>query len=232
MSVKELAEWSGNKSLAKNKKRWCQKHLVKYADYEDKYGGVIIIKIHQPVFFSSAYTEIKDKYYNYYGHDNIKVDTAKNCYRKLRPNMINQNIQEQTGAAYVGRARREDYGTACRDKRIGSKGFCHFVFGKLVDDDFEFFTEEEEKLKQQIFAEMYQKTSYDCEQQRQALTWALKHQEITQEEYIENMLQLIEEDTNWVDFQNKLEEKLNCRVGFRIMIEQCAFEMINEEYIF
>lgn len=227
MTTKELAEWSGASitSLEKNKKRWCEKNLSKYADYELKRGGVLIKKIYNStVFIGSGFKEVSEKYETYYGHDDTKVDTLKNCWNKLEPHM-NNKLTNSTGIAYVGKARVEDYGVARKKtKRSGKKGYCHYVFGKIIDDEFYPFTAEEEEIKRKIWNKYFNNLKIEVIEEQQALNWALKHKEITVTEYAEQMSMLLDKETNWIDFQNELEETIQARTDFRIQIEKCAYE--------
>lgn len=226
MTTAEIAEWAGitPTNLEKNKKRWCDKNLGKYADYELKRGGVLIKEIYEPIFLGSGYKEVQNKYEDYFGHDNIKADTAKNCWNKLGPHM-NNKIADTTGINYVGKARRQDYGTARKTSlRSGSKGRCHFVFGKIIDGEFYFFTEEEQQIKKELSKKYFSDLKTDAIEDQQALNWALKHKEISVEEYAIQMQEILDREVNWIDFQMEFEKQINAKTDFRIELEPCAWD--------
>lgn len=229
ISTEELASWANlsASSLEKNKKRWCEKNLNKYATFELKRGGVIINKIFEPMYIGSGYKEVQTKYDKYYGHDTIKADTAKNCWNKLEPHM-NNKIKETTGINYVGKARVEDYGTARKTKkRYGNKGLCRFVFGKIIDGEFYPFSEEEEKIKKELSKTYFSDMKFEIIEEQQALNWALKHKEITVEEYAVQMQELLDKETNWIDFQQAFEKIIQNKTDFRVLIEKCAWNQNN-----
>ena len=92
MTTKELADWSGRSEayLVKNKKSWCDKNLVIYADYELTRGGINIISIKNPIFLSSGYQEVKEKYRKYWGYGDLNIDTNTQCWKKLSADMVNE----------------------------------------------------------------------------------------------------------------------------------------------
>lgn len=231
ITTEDLAEWSGLSvsNLMKHKKQWCEKNLSKYAEYELKRGGVVIIKIIEPIFQGSGFKEVCSKYEDYYGHDGIKADTARNCWSKLSPNM-NNKLTSSTGIGYVSKARVQDYGTARKSKqRNGTKGFCHFVFGKIVNGEYYPFTDEEEKLKKELWRQYFHDINEEVIEGQQALNWAWKHKEITAEEYAVQMAELLDKEVNWIDFQIALEDKLEAKVDFRVALERCAWYDKQEE---
>lgn len=226
MTNEELAAWSGKSlnTITKNKRRWCENNLKPYAEYETARGGVKILEIINPYFLSSARQEVKQKYLEYYGHydeeaqEHIYADTAKNCWKKLKPHMTNLSIADSTGVAYAGTSRREDFGSVKGNNKgkPGRKGECHFVFGKVINNEFYHFTEEEENIKKQLFKKYFHDLKIEQAEKQQALTWGLKHKELTVEEYAQAMSELLDNDINWVDFQIALDKALGCHTDFRV----------------
>lgn len=233
ISTDDLATWAGRKAtgLAKNKKRWCENVLSYYAEYKLVRGGVEITKVLNPYFTSSGRQEVQQNYLKYYGHDNIKADTAKNCWSKMKP-YIKAEITDSSGIQYAGAARRKDFGTVRGSRRMGEKGSCKFVFGKIINEEFYYFTEEEEAIKKDLFKKYFQDIKAEYIEEQQALNWALKHKEITVEEYAESMQALLDKDVNWVDFQIALNDALGCITDFRVLIEEHAWSPLSEEFDF
>lgn len=230
MTVEQLAEWAGRKpsSLSNNKKRWCENNLQYYAKYELVRGGVKILEVINPYFTTSGRQEVRQKYLSYYGHDGIKADTARNCWEKMKPH-IKADIADNSGISYTGEARREDFGTVKGNKRKGKKGSSRFVFGKIVNGEFYYFTEEEEAIKKELCKKYFHDVKVEYIEEQQALNWALKHKEITVEEYAESMQALLDKDVNWIDFQIALDDALGCETGFRVLIEEHAWSPLSEE---
>lgn len=225
VTTEELACWAGKKlSYIKNKKKaWCESNLGQYAKYELVRGGVKILEIYNPYFYSSGQIEVEQKYYDYYGHDGIKADTCKNCWEKMKPDMTTE-LKDSTGASYVGQARRKDFGSAVKKfKRDGEKGHSRFIFGKIIKGEFYPFTQEEEEIKAQLYKVYYKDLKAEYVEEQKALTWALKVKEITPEEYAEAMAELVDKDVNWMDFQIALENRLHCKVDFRVLLEPAAW---------
>lgn len=237
MTVKELAEWA-NRSvsyISKNKKSWCEKNLGKYAKYELIHGGVKILEIIEPCFQSSARKKVKEVYFDHFGHYDaendtfIHADTSRHCYEKIVKAEGDLGIKTETGVAYVGEARREDFGTAIKkNKREGKKGSCCFVFGKIVDDDFYFFTPEEEKIKKELAKKYFHDLKEELIEEQQKLNWGFKHREIDAEEYAEAMNQLLDSEVNWIDYQIELERVLGVKTDFRILVTERAWEVSTE----
>lgn len=234
MTTAELAEWAGISvsGLEKHKKSWCEKNLHKYAEYELKRGGVVIKNIYEPIYLGSGFKEVQNKYEEYYGHDDVKADTARNCWNKLEPHM-NNKIADTTGVSYVGKARIQDYGTARKNKkRAGIKGDCHFVFGKIVKGEFYPFTDEEIAIKKDLSKKYFNNLKMEAIEDQQALNWALKHKEITVEEYAIQMQEILDKDVNWIDFQLALEKAIGAKTDFRIQLERCAWDNSNKNFEF
>lgn len=233
MTTKELADWSGRSEayLVKNKKSWCDKNLVIYADYELTRGGVNIISIKNPVFLSSGYQEVKEKYRKYWGYEGLNADTSVQCWIKLSADMINE-VQFETGRDYVGRCRREEYGVARRrNKREGTMGSCHYIFCKSIDNRPCLFTEEEIKIKNEL-SQKYLKTNEEDEIERQALTRDYKRGELTDEEYAIAIAELISADRGWVVFQSELNKALGCETDFFIEVIDDAIKQQDGEFDF
>ena len=220
MTTQELADWAGKsvKYLSDHKKKWCQANLDKYAVYELTHGGVIIKEIKTPVFITSGLQEVRERYRQYWGYNNLPIDTNTKCWRKLSLDMVNK-VTYETGRRYVGQCRREDYGVARKtNKYTGSKGECHYIFCKSIDEQPVLFTEEELKIK----AELWKKHMTNIDEadaiERQALTKSYQKGEIDANEYAEAMAYINTHDRNWITFQIELEEALGCQTDFYIEI--------------
>lgn len=225
MTTQELAEWCGRSEsyIKKNKKAWCKNNLTIYADYELYRGGVIITNIISPIFMSSGFQEVKDKYRKYWGYGDLAIDTNTSCWVKMSADMVNE-IKYDTGRKYVGQCRREDYGVARKkNKYDGQKGYCHYIFCKSIDGEPALFTEEELEIKAKL-SNLYLKSNEEDEAEKQALTAEYKRGEITEIEYAEAISNLIASDKGWLKFQEELEKAIGCETDFFIEVVDDAIK--------
>lgn len=216
MSDAEVAEWCGKTvtSFKRNRKRWCESTLSRYATFEVVNKGINIISIKDPIFLPSGRKEVAEKWRGCWGYDNSALDTNSACWTKLKPQMINQ-ISDNTGKNYISSFKCEEYGVAYkRRKRDGTKGYCHFVFCKLVDGIPQHFTEEELKIKRDL-ENKHLTNSKQQQYEMQSLLAALRLGELTKEEYQEAITEIIETDTGWNAFQQALEEAIGYPTDFR-----------------
>lgn len=225
MTDEEMAVWCG-KSLAsykKNRKRWAETKLINYATYELQRGGINILSIKDPIYSASGRKEIADKWEPYWGYGDFKVDTNKDCWFKLKPQLTN-TVSDSTGQKYISEVKCESYGVAYKKrKREGSKGYCHYVFCKLVDGKPQPFTEKDLVIK----AELEKKYLKDQTQQTyelQALLADFKRGELSKEDYQEAVTDLLETDYGWDAFQTELNKALGCETDFRVKLVDRAWE--------
>lgn len=222
MTTDELAEWADRSSryLQDHKKKWCEKNLQKYADYDLVRGGVCITKIYNPIFQSSGLQEVRQKYLTYWGKDGLKIDSTGNCWDKLSPHMVNE-LKDKTGCRYIGLCRREDFGVARKtNKYKGRKGECHYVFCKRINNEPVLFTEEEYRIKDELAKKYLKKVTEEDSVEVQALAKDYKNGEITAEEYAEIMAEIVSHDYSWFKFQTALEEAIGCETDFFIEIQE------------
>ena len=225
MTTEELAIWAdkSSKYLADHKKLWCENNLKIYADYELCRGGVIIKNIKHPFFLSSGLQEVREKYRKYWGYDDLSIDTNTKCWIKMSADMVNQ-IKADTGKKYVGQCRREDYGVARRNnKYTGKKGSCHYIFCKNIDGQPALFTEDELRIKTELWNK-HMKTNEQDEIEKRALTAEYQRGEITDEEYAQTMANLITNDKGWCAFQDALEKAIGCPTDFFIEVVDDAIK--------
>lgn len=188
----------------------------------NKRGGV---KIKQPTYNGLAKQKIKANYLNYYGHYDeereewIYADTAKNCYSKMKAVEGDFGILDDTGRAYCGEGRRGDFGPVRgKNRGPGHLGECQFAFGKIIDNEFDFFTLEENEIRK-LVAKMYL-TDEGPMMRQQAAKEAWQRGEISEEDYIYELRDSVE---NWMDFKFALEDRLKCKVGFRLLLEPAGW---------
>lgn len=221
-----MAEWC-NKSLAsykKNRKRWAETKLAKYADYQLQRGGIEILSVKDPIYSPSGRKEVKEKWRSCWGNNGFDADTNKDCWQKLKPELIN-TISDSTGYRYLSEAKCEQYGVAYRRRaREGTKGSSRYVFCKIIDGIPVPFADEDLKIKAEL-EKKYLKTSTDQIYELQALAADYKRGEITSEEYSEALTEIIDCDYGWEPFQRELNKQLGCYTDFRVLIEDRAWEI-------
>lgn len=229
----EMAEWC-DKSLdtfKKNRKRWSETKLVRYADFELKRGGIEILKVKDPVYNQSGFKEVQNKWRPYWGYNGLSIDSSKACWNKLKPNLTTE-LSDRTGQVYISKIKCEDYGVPFKkNKREGKKGHCNYVFCKIVNGIPEPFTEEEEKIKKEL-ENKYLKTWKQCTYDIQALAAALKQNEISEEEYFEMLNVVIETKYGWEQFQTALEEAIGYPTDFRQELIDDVIKQMNENESF
>ena len=225
MTTAELAEW-GNISLdylQDRKKTWCQKQLSKYANYSLKRGGVEIIEIYNPIFMTSGKKEVQEKYLHYWGTENYLVDSNKECWEKMRSHLTN-SLADSTGRSYVSQARVEDFGPAYKKKqRNGTKGYCHYIFCKIVDGIPQPFTEKEEEIRKEL-SKKYLCSREEEAYEMQALLRDFQNGNLSKEEYCSAVSETIATDKGWINFQTAFENAIGYCTDFKIKLEPRAWE--------
>ena len=218
MTNEEIANWAqiSAKYFTKNRKFWCQKQLSKYAKYEIQKGGVEILEIIEPIYNSSAKREIEKVFPKCWGHDGYQIDTCKNACRKIIEKIGNKlDIAESTTYAYTSLTKRELYGVI--NKYEGSIGESHWVFCKKINGEHYPFTEEEEKIKNEL-ANKYLCTNKDKIITMKGLKSAYANGEITLDEYNEGIDELIDNEMGWLAFQEAFEKAIGCEVTFATLL--------------
>jgi hypothetical protein len=132
----ELAIWANvqESTIAKNKTKWCEKKLSKYAEYELVRGkGVNITRIIEPVYNKKPKEQVKKLTKKCWGIKTFKVDSQVNVARKVineitPPDLLSYN----TVRNYVGEAKREMWGVA--KKCDGTIGKCKWIYCKIDDN--------------------------------------------------------------------------------------------------
>lgn len=233
MSDEEMAQWCGKQlaSYKRNRKRWAETKLISHAEFELVRGGVYIKNIKDPIYSISGKKEVKEKFEPCWGYGEFKVDTNKDCWNKLKQVLTN-SLSDTTGLKYVSEAKCEQYGVAFKKKqREGTKGYCHYVFCKIVDGKPVPFTKSDLKIK----AELEKKYLKDQTQQTyelQALLADFKRGDLSSEEYQEAMTDLLETDYGWNAFQKELNKVLGTQTDFRVELVNRAWEIQDKEFEF
>lgn len=131
MSRLELSQWFGVKpNTYDHSKKKKLEELKIFADFEEVYGGVNIIKIKIPIYAkkgSRAYNIIKNAFSDAWHKSGY--DTAARVGTQIwRENLELQNmITETTAKSYAARVRTEFYGRVYK-KEIGLLGWCKYAY--------------------------------------------------------------------------------------------------------
>lgn len=186
MTRAELAEWFGIKPRSyDNAKAKKLKELQIFADFEEVYGGVNIIKIKIPIYAkkgSRAYNIIKEAFPNAWHKSGY--DTAARVGSQIwRQNLELQDmITETTAKSYVSRVRTEYYGRVHKQE-TGSLGWCKYAY--VVENCWEeavLLTEEQSAQVNQLIYEIY------TNEQEPFVYEAYKEGTISEKEYEEFQL--------------------------------------------
>lgn len=225
MSNEEIINWAQISSnyFLRIRKSWCEKQLSKYAKYKLVKGGVEILEIIEPIYSSSAKREIEKVFPKCWGHDGYQIDTCKNACRKIIEKIGNKlDIAESTTYAYTSLTKRELYGVI--NKYEGSIGESHWVFCKKINGEHYPFTEEEEKIKNEL-ANKYLCTNKDKIITMKGLKSAYANGEITLDEYNEGIDELIDNEMGWLAFQEAFEKAIGCEVTFATYLQDNAIKL-------
>ena len=220
MTDKELAEWCDKNldGFKKNRSRWLKTQFSKYAEYTLAGRGKInITKIINPVYSASGKKEVATKFDEFWGNGTDRIDTNANCWRKMRNSMIAQ-LSDSTGQNYVGQIKRQDYGIAAhKNQRNGEKGYCRYVFCKVIDGNGYFFDEEELRIKKEL-EQKYLCSHAKYAYMQQALYEDYKQGGLTKEEYIEALMETVEYDYDWAKFKEAFEQAIGYTVDFKTLL--------------
>lgn len=140
-------------------------------------------------------------------------------------NEILNPVSDSTLSHYVSNVKCKEYGIAYRGKkRQGTKGECHYVFCKeLEDGSLAHFTEEELKIKKQLQDKYFKLSNNKCEMMQQLLQ-ARKDKEITAEEFEQEVENFSLFELGWSGFQMAFEKAIGYKVGFYQELETRAWE--------
>lgn len=184
MTRQEIAAWFGVQPRTyDNSKRKKLEELKKFADFEEVYGGVNIIKIKIPVYArkgSEAYQIIKDNFDQAWHKSGLDTAARVGSQIWIENPQIQDMISETTARQYACRIRKEFYGLVYKQNSEGTKGICHskWVAENNWDEAVLLSKEQEKQLKQTI------KDIYANENEPLLYT-ALRNHEITEQEYQE-----------------------------------------------
>lgn len=231
MTTAEIAEWAGVKeiTISKNKVKWCEKKLSKYAKYELVYGGVIIHEIIEPIYSQKPKEQVKKLTKKCWGIGDFKVDTQVNVARKVAAQITPSDLlSTSTLKRYVGDAKREMYGVA--KKREGYDGYCKWVFCKVDQYGQAIpFTSQENEIKKELL-DKYIKTDADKLIDIKGASKDLANGDMTIEEYNELVNELIDRDCGWAKFQQEFEKAIDAHCDVQTMIidfkEPSAFDLL------
>lgn len=161
MKNAELAEWFGiaKSSMTQHKKKKLEE-LKQFADFEEVYGGVNILKIKEKNYVKDSQKKkalIKEKFMEEWGDNNL--DTCANVARKML-NKYPIELKEKTLENYIRNQRTEYFGKPFISD--GSLGSCKLLWTKAIPVQGEpnlyvciKLTPEEEKIKSDLLMKYY-----------------------------------------------------------------------------
>lgn len=239
ISDEEMASWCGKtlESYKKNRKRWCENTLTKFAEFKLVKGGVIINKIIEPIFSKSVRQEVKKKWRNYWGYNGNDLDSNKECWNKMKPAINSPLPSDKTGASYVSTFKCEEYGSARRNhKRKGRLGECKYTFCIILNGIPTEFDEQDCQIKKQLENKYLDTTYKEQKYETRALYSEYKRGELSKEEYEQALSELVETDLGWNIFEQEFNKalrekyKTNCLfVDFRQQLVDDAIKHYIED---
>lgn len=219
MTNKELAEWFGIKVQSlKNKKKEKLKELEKYADFEEIYGGVNILKIKIKDEYSKerslGYQIVRDTFDEEWAESGL--DTCSNVsnkiYTKYKDNLP---IAANTTYNYTIQVRNEKYG-------VPFIGDCFYIWckksvaanGTLIYTE---FSEEEKKIKDRLMRKYF---STDVEKEV-LVAEMVEGGEISKEQAYDMLCEIKNlNGAGFAAFKSELELEIGCPIVKGTMINR------------
>ena len=213
MTNKELAEWFGIKeSTFKSNKKKKLEELKKYCQFEEVKGKVCILEIFYDEYqksFSKSFDTIKEETEKIWVKN--KLDTGK----RISQEIITTNEMEITPSTvyvYTLRARNELFGKPFGFE--GSVGSCRYVWCKVsgdgVNTKYTPFTEEENKVKKQLFKKYFGDTT----EKQLFINEMVSMGELTKEEGYDMLMEISNMGSEgYMAFKAELEEKIGSKIS-------------------
>ena len=227
---KEIAEWRNVtvSTFSKNKERYF-KELEKFANFHFEGKSVVIDEVLQEYYEKkNNYRKVFDKIDETWGKNGLDtcINVAKKIHKELKEKDSDFNIQEETSLKYVRLGKIELFGKC--GKGSGLKGSSKYVTCKIVNGNYEPFTEEENKIRFEIlkdcFGEINEKLLYFEDM--------IKDGEFTEEEISYEEMKIKEMRIKASEkYYNELSKVLNCIVTKVMCIERNGFYYTRERVI-
>ena len=225
MKTQQIAEWMGiSYSTFRKKKKEKLQELANFCDFEEIYGGVNIFEIYEYNYSKlgslSKQTIVNNlpAVWNQNG-----LDTCKRVGEEIR---LKNNLPIASGTAgkYAGEGRRKWFGNPYNDVQ-GQLGRCNYVLCKAEGDGvntrFIRFTQEEEKIKQDLIKKYFGSVA-----EKTVIVKAMVEMgEIRKQEawdVLEEMTSLNKE--SYMSFLMELQSVLKCKVKKATQVERFCLE--------
>lgn len=229
ISGKELADWFGitQNSLSKNKNHKLAE-LKFFADFHTEGSKVVIDKVLIPEYSKVSnknYQKIKEKIdpiWNETGLDTC-ARVSQTIYSQLAEEDQEFNLQDRTVYDYTRKGRDELYGKPGGSP--GKLGKCDYVLCKIVNGNFEFLTEEEQKIKRDLLTKYFGDTDAKIE----IVKNMVNNNEIREEDAFGYLKKITKHDGNgYLDFIKELEKKIGYKIVRGTYVERSAFNPTDE----
>lgn len=230
ISNKDLAEWFGVSANTFNKAK--DKFLSRLSDFADFHlegKKIIIDKVYIDTYEkgvgSKSYNMIKNKVDEVWNKNGL--DSCRRVSNQIGVELADQlTIGDNTRYNYVRRSRNELYGVPFGAE--GSLGSCCYIWCKKGDDGMLMpFTEEEERIKEDLMKKYFGKAS-----EKQVIVEAMVMAgEIRKEDAWDVLRSLTNmQGGNFTTFLGELQEKLNCQIIRGTKIERREAEKIGSAF--
>ena len=213
MNNKELAEWFGIKeSTFKSNKKKKLEELKKYCQFEETKGKVYILEIYQEEYqkdFSKSFGIIKEETEKIWIKN--KLDTGKRISQEIMVENL-MDISPATAYTYTLKARNELFGKPFGFE--GSIGSCRYLWCKVsgegVNTKYTPFTEEENKIKKQLFKKYFGDTT----EKQLFINEMVSMGELTKEEGYDMLMEISNMGSEgYMAFKAELEEKIGSKIS-------------------
>ena len=223
---KELADWFQiSASTYYNQKSKKLKELEQYCKFEDLgKKGVNILEIYNAYYQTKARQKVKQIFDELFkegelvewGQDDNSIDTATHFANKILKKYGDCGVKFNTLVTYVRQEKKARYGKNSTRKNVqipGTEGSAKYVFCKLLTDgSYVDFTEEEKKIKRELYKQLNVDDNEEELEDFQAIRESYQKQEISENEYIE-YCNAYRQD-KWYAYVAAIEERLNCKCVF------------------
>lgn len=245
MSNQEIADWAGISLdyFSRNRAKWCEKNLSRYAKYELYRGYVNILEVIEPLRSPKIKDQVEKNFYKCWGTKEFKADSCKNAIRKIKPLVKPADaVKDTTLYNYVCFTKRKQFGVP---KRYSCEhGESKWVYCKIRYEDgvAEDFTPEEQEYRA-VLAKKYLRFNEGKLIDLKAAKKAMAEGEISQKDFEIIFDEIADKECGWLSYENDLMDFINqgCDrwhpkyyLDFRTYIEPnvCTYtkEEIEEEF--
>ena len=224
---KEIAEWRNVtvSTFSKNKERYF-KELEKFANFHFEGKNIVIDEVLQEYYEKkNNYRKVFDKIDENWNKNGIDtcVNVGKKILTQLKKEDSSFSLKESTVIRYTNRGKIELFGKCYSE---GLKGKCVYITCKYENGNYEFFTEEENKIR----AKLLKKYFGNISEKQLYIKEMIDNGEITEEKAwveLERITNMTSERVSC--YYIELSQILNCNIVKATLVLRNGFNYSKEE---